>query len=121
MSIDISLQTFKRVEENALAALRKGMTPKDGLRRAHAAIMAEGLSQREVDFLFNWIVNCILTADARKLIMNEGHRPEIKEKFRRELGIAWQDIPIGQDLSINKQSLPRLKRYYLADEFPHSF
>lgn len=116
MSIDISLQTFKRVEEKALAALRQGFTAKDGLRRAHMAMIADGLNRQEVDFLFNWIVHCILTDDARQLIMKEGHRPEIKEKFRRELGIAWQDIPIAQGISPQKTSISNLKRYYLADE-----
>ncbi|MFC7442208.1 hypothetical protein [Laceyella putida] len=121
MSIDISLQTFKRVEEKALAALRQGFTAKDGLRRAYMAMLAEGLSQQEVDFLFNWVVNCILTADARQLIMKEGHRTEIKDKFRRELGIAWQDIPIAHGISRNKSGIYHLKRYHLVDEQPYSF
>lgn len=115
---DFDVEKFEQVHQKALDALQNSPTPKEGLQRAHAVLKKEGLDESARIAIFSLIVNELLTQEGRKMILKEGHKKEVQEYFKKELGIAWSPGHFSMKEEDGSISEFKLMRYYPIDDPP---
>jgi hypothetical protein len=112
------MKVLENIEKRAIDAAKHGFTSKDSLRRAFMVINQEEIDEVDKYAIFSLIVNYVLTPEGRKRILDEGHKKEVQEYFKRELGIAWQPGYLHIKEDDGSVETIKLMRFYLADEKP---
>lgn len=114
---DFDVEKFKQMYQKAFAALQNSPTPKEGLQRAYAALK-EGLDESTRIAIFSLIVAELLTQEGREMILKEGHKKEVQEYFKEELGIAWAPGHFSMEEEDGSISEFKVMRYYPIDDPP---